>query len=199
MQPAEGHILVQLRVQLLHRCVCKLLQRAHRELVPVSEAGLVHDLARAGRDVAIVLAHLASLTSLDNGVDLQRSEHLVAHSVVVERQGEVSLDPEALSLADVVDPLVKAAALQAQEAEDSCVCLSLSLQFLDADDALEVTEPPALDHQPLDFLGLALLEVLCSVEPEGVESFSLQSKIKGEGTDLSVETERLSFACIEHD
>jgi len=93
-------------VQLCERSVCKLLQRADSELVAVRKAGLVQDLARARRDIAIVLAVLASLTSLDYSVDLQRGENLVAHTVVIQSQGEMVLDSFALNLTDVVGPLV---------------------------------------------------------------------------------------------
>lgn len=75
------------------------------------EARFVHDLARACRDVAIVLAHLSSLASFDNGVHFQCRKHLVTHPVVVKRQSKVALDSVALGLADKVDPLMKTTAL----------------------------------------------------------------------------------------
>ena len=96
----------------------------------MGEGGLLHDLRGRCRDVPGGLAVLASFPRLDLRVDFQGREDLVAHAIIVECQGEVTLDLDTFHLADEGYPLEKCTPLQTQESEDRRIELLLALQLL---------------------------------------------------------------------
>ena len=100
---------------------------------------------------------LLSLSSLHLCVDFQGCKDLVAHTVIVQSQGIVTLDLNSLHLADVDDPLGEATLLQTQESKDGSISLILALDFLLLSDSFQVGEPSADDHKFLDLLRLLLL------------------------------------------
>lgn len=79
----------------------------------MGEGGLVHYFRGACRDVARVLTQLLSLSLLHLRINFHRSEDLVAHAVIVESHRKVTFNCDSFHLADEVDPLNEATALQA--------------------------------------------------------------------------------------
>ena len=107
---------------------------------------LLHHLSRVRGQIALELFKLLSLLSLDLTVNLKRCQNLVTHPVVVECQGEVTLDLDLLHLGDKGHPLHESLPLQAKEPEDGSLGLLFPLDLLLLDHLLEGMEPPSLDH-----------------------------------------------------